>query len=408
MSFRPHFLGIVAFIAVSLCWETAVQAQATTDILSWKDAKAEDVHRLASTMLIRFRDVTGTVREELLDKTLSALKDIVADSDVVPSTRYNAILAVGQLVSTEATPGGNLPVAYPAALPYLIDVYQETDLPQYVKYGALLGIVRHTHCGIDSSQQEKVIDLLLKTVMTESPLRATESDEPAVWDWFRLTALEGLTALKTAGANGKVVAELLSLINTKSQELDELRNRNGKFTRKDWEQMRRAVELASQAVKTLGDIDYKSATDVDAKKMTDAFIALTKSVCEVGYKMASDSIEQKGTSSNPAVLLEQIVVDVKTCTQSVVWGIRSGFLTARPAENSFYASLKNDDPEVKRLDILMKEIVDLAAFFDEADRTQRATPAVDAPKEFKFDILELRDALSKISETIAGELKSER
>lgn len=398
MPLRPCILGFFAFVAVLFLWGTSLRAQTPTDFATWKEAKnAENVHAWAGTMLRGFRDLTGVAREELLDKNLLSLKDIIADSNVVPSTRYNAILAAGQLVSTEASPG-TMPIAYPAALVYLVDVYQETDCPPYVKYGALLGIVRHALCGIDPSQQERVIDLLLETVGTEPDVNTISS---AVGSWFRLTSLEGLAALKTTGAEGKVVTGLLALIHRKAQELDMLRRNQNVFNRQDWEQARRAVELASQAAKTLGDLDYRSATCVNVTEMTGTFAALTQAVCELGNKLAADTIDQKEASPDSALLLEQIVVDTKTCIQSVVWGIRGWFLTGNPGEHSLYASLSSDDPTKKQLDILLAEIVELATFLDEGDRTKRQSPATNAPKAFRFVILELRDAMAKSSEALA-------
>lgn len=398
---RLCFQGILAFTAALLLCGTSAQAQATTDFAAWKEAKnAQDVPNWARNLLSRsFRDVTGTAREELLAKTLSALQEIVADSDVVPSTRYNAILAVGQMESNPGNPPA-LPIAYSAALPYLVDVYQMPDVPHYVQYGALLGIVRHAICGIDSSQRENVIDLFLETVTNEFNTADSELLEPAVGNWFRQAALDGLSALKTVGTDGRIVAELLAVIHCKSQELDELCRSENTFTRENWKQARRAVELASKTAKTLGDLDYKSATGIDAKKMTDTFIKFTKAVCDFEHKMAADSIESGAASLDPVILLEQIVIDVKTCTQSIVWGIRSGFLTGRPTENSFYTSLGNDNPEAGRLDILLKEIVELTAFLDEGDKANRSTLSVNAPKAFNFDLLELQNALSKSSEVL--------
>jgi hypothetical protein len=348
-------------------------------------------------MLGDFQNLAGTARDELLAKTLSALADIVSDTEVIPAIRYNAILAAGQLVAKEASPN-TPPDAYPAALTYLVEVYQKADSPYYLQYGALLGIVRHALLGIHPDQQDTVIDLLLETAMTETEAGGIA---PAVWDWFRQTAFDGLAALKTVGTEGKVVAELLAIIDRKSQELENECHRQEPSTRKDWEQTRRTIELAAKAAKTLGDLDYKSAKDIDAGKMTDAFIRLTGAVCGIGHKMALESAGQEEGSPVSATLLEQIVIDVKMCTQSVVWGIRGGFLTGKPGENSLYTSLETGDPAIKRLDVLLTEIIGLATFLDEGDKARRtAAAAANTVKTFKFDLSELRDALAKCSEAL--------
>jgi hypothetical protein len=301
-----------------------------------------------------------------------------------------------------------MPTAYPAALIYLVDVYQAADSPYCVKYGALLGIERHIICGIAPAQHEKIIDLLLETIAIDLPARGiplktgpAEQLEPAVWDCFRQKALDGIATLKTVGTDGKVVATLLTVIDAKSQELEVFSRVQDILTRENLEQTRRAIELASKAAKTLGDLDYKSVKDIDTKKLSDTLIVLTKNVCNVGEKMAADSIKRGGTSPEPAKLLEQIVVDTKVCIQSIAWGIPGGILTSRPGENSFYAVLPNDEPTKKNLELLREEIIKLTTFFDEGDKTRPSTSPASDSKAFKFDLPVLRDALAKTSETIA-------
>jgi hypothetical protein len=402
MSFRPYFWGSIVLTAIFFSGETFVPAQTITDLTLWKESQnAEAVPRWANDVLTRgFRNVTGTAREELLAKTLSALAEIVADSDVVPSTRFNAILTIGQLEASPGTPPA-LPTAYPAALTYLIDLYQQADVPYYLKHGVLRGLERHAILGIDPDQRDKVIDLFLETVTSEFVPEHEAPLEPAVEDWFRQTALDGLAALKTTGTHGKVVSELLCVLNDKAQELEEWSDSQEGLTREMWVQTRRVLELASKVAKTLGDLDYSSATNMDAEKMADAFMRLTQAVCDIEYKIVADFIDRETTSPDPAKLREQIVVGMKMYTQSVVWGIQSEVLARRPSENSFYASLKNNDPAIKLLDILKAEINELSTFFDEGARTRRGAVIPPMPGEFKFDLLELRDALKKCSETLA-------
>jgi len=276
------------------------------------------------------------------------------------------------------------------------------DTPYPLKYGALLGIVRHTLCGVDSSQRDKVVDLLLETIVTEHvsgeialTLDAAAPLESAVWDWFRQTALDGLTALKTTGTDNNIVTKLLSVIDGQSLRLAYLCRDRDEFTREERAHIRRMIELASKAAKTLGDLDYKSATGIDADIIADTFIALVKAVCDVEHKMAVDS----------TIPMEQIVIDVKICLQSVAWGIRGGLLPpARPGNNSsLYASLASDDPRAKRLNMLMSEIIELSTFLDEGDKANRPPPtpilgdgAAVPTKAFKFDLSELRGVLAKM------------
>ena len=398
-------------------WEkTPVPAQGPANFSAWKDTKnADAVPNWALRAMRSFQGITGPVREDLLDKTLSALQEIVADPNVVPSTRYNAILTAGQLDSKESSPG-NPPDAYPASLIYLVDVYQDTSFPPYLKYGALLGIVRHAYLGIDPPQQNRVIDLFLKTAVAEFDVEEMAPNpgfaapiEPAILNWFRQTALDGLSALKTVGENGTVVTELLAVMSRQSQELVELYSGQDPFSQEEWQQVRQVVELASKVAKTLGDLNYKSEAGVDVKKMTDTFAALLKAVCDAEHKMAADSIGLRKGSADPAMLMEQIVIDMKVCIQSVAWGIQSGLITGKRGDDSMYAAtvVAANETEVKRLDLLLQEINGLSAFFDEGNKTNRQTTSAEnvganTPRRtFKFDLSELRDALAKSAEAFS-------
>jgi len=236
--------------------------------------------------------------------------------------------------------------------------------------------------------------------------------EPETWDWFRLTALDGLTALKTVGQDSKVVVGLLSVINRQSLELEDLSGSQNAFTREEWEQSRRFAELGAKAAKTLGDLNYAEASEIDTKKMTDVFVRLTKAVCDIEHKIASDFLEPSErweTVPDPVLLLERIVINVKMSIQSIVWGIRSSFLTGRPTNDFFfYASLESDDPAIRRLDILLAEIIKLSTFLDEGDGTRRPVLSANIPREFQFNLTELRDTLAQTSEVLAKILREEK
>ena len=204
------------------------------------------------------------------------------------------------------------------------------------------------------------------------------------------------------------MAELLSVIDQKSQELENLSQLDEIQTYENEKQSCRSIELASKAAKTLGDLNYQSASGIDTKKMTDTFIRLTQAICDVERKMATIPTSREGTLPAPAMLIEQIVRNIKICTQSVIWGVRSGLLTGKPGENSFYASLEKDDPAIKRLDVLLSEVRELTTFFDEGEKSRRSAAIANLPQTFRFDLAELRDVLEKCSETLTEILEVEQ
>gem|GEM_PF-2593867 len=433
-------------IAVVMFWGNLhAGAQPDTDFAAWKNPLNVDaIPEWTRIMLTRdFRNRSGTDREELLAKTLAGLKDIVADNQVLPATRYNAILAVGQL---ELEPG-NPPKAYQEALLYLIEVYEHDPAitPLFLKYGAMLGIVRHAVCGIEPDHLDKVIDLLLHTVEAEHANHPAGMEESDIWLWFRLAALDGITALKTTGTDGKVIQTILTLIRKKTAEIEYLSEHDDLSLTANYQRLFKSIELASKAAKTLGDLDFnrmntESDADIPCKDIADSFIILTKTVYNACLKMISPYLPQNSVEQNtigydhtdteggiaentngqidtvglgnaessreilekPNGLTEQIVVNLKTCMQSVVWGVRSGFLSqTRPAEHSFYVFLDTDSPEIKRMDMLMAVILELSAFLDEGDRSRRPLGSGDAPKTFPFHLHELNDVLNRASEKLA-------
>ena len=393
MPLRPYIFGIILLLGLVADGVRVAYAQTLTNFATWKAPEnAEAVPDWARIMLNReFRNLEGPERETRLAQVLAALQDIVGDADVVPSTRYNAVLAVGQLDSRV----GNPPTAYPPALAYLADVYQNADSPAYLKYGALLGIVRHAVCGIEPDPQERIIALLLETAAGQTAESNAEPLKPDVGHWFQCTALDGLTALKTMGPDGKVVSELLALMEQKIQEIELLSEHYDLFVSANAERLHRAVELASKAAKVLGDLDYRSAAGIDSDRMADVFVKLTQAVCVAGCRMITVYLDEERTVPEPNVLKERIVAMQKMSMQSVVWGIRGGFLLPnRPAEHSFYASLPEGDSALVRLDALLTDILAISAFFDEGESSRRSAMPTDASKAFRFDLLELREVLA--------------
>jgi hypothetical protein len=162
-------------------------------------------------------------------------------------------------------------------------------------------------------------------------------------------------------------------------------------------QIRLSLDLASKIAKTLGDLDYQSAKGVDVKAITDTFVRFGKAACDIEQRIATEVLT-KGKTQETTVVMGQIVIDMKTCTQSIAWGIRSGFLSGKPAESSLYSSIQNDEQAVKRLDDLWTALTELSIFFDEGGK---ASPQPSAGEIFKFELSELRDKLAKFSETLS-------
>jgi hypothetical protein len=170
------------------------------------------------------RDATGNAREYLLAKSFDSLKKIAADNNATPPSRYNAILAIGQLSQREPASRGTPPTPYAQALPYLLGEYQQKENPKFIQLGALIGIVRFAEIGItdENLKNTTVPNLLIEIIQSGKPKQDGNKEDQEMTDWFRSHALKGLGALKSVGTNGQVV-NVLSEVIENNQETIEMR-----------------------------------------------------------------------------------------------------------------------------------------------------------------------------------------
>ncbi|MDR0871234.1 MAG: hypothetical protein LBN39_10625 [Planctomycetaceae bacterium] len=211
-----------------------------------KPGNEGDVQKYANDFLSKdLAAVTGNVRDTLLNKSFAALGKIVADNAAPPAARYNAVQTIGQLYQREAPNRGDKPVPYSPVLAYLAGLYDKKDNPEYIRLGALLGIVRHCYIGVaDETMKNTALPTLFIALLDEGKpaeqgKRSKEEQEKL--DWFRYYGIAGLGALGTA--NDKTVAALTAVI----------------------ENVQETLELRTAAAKVFGDLDWKSAMDGGAK-----------------------------------------------------------------------------------------------------------------------------------------------
>jgi hypothetical protein len=125
---------------------------------------------------------------------------------------------------------------------------------------------------------------------------------------------------------------------------------------------------------------------------------------QTGRRGARNQTQQAQTLTGENLfLVEQVTIEVKMCTQSIVWGIRGSFLTGKPSDNAIRSSLSADAAAAKRLDALLANIVELTTFLDEGEKTNRTSqpPPSNASKMFRFTMPELRESLAKYSVSLA-------
>lgn len=378
-----------------------------------------------------FKDIpTGAAREYLLNTTFDTLRKMVSDVTITPTARYNAVLAIGQLVQREAASRNDKPVPYAEALKYLVGEYGNKQNPDFIRLGALLGILRHTILGIaDAEMKDKTIPALyFDTIQSGKPTPDRPRDEQELIDWFRLRALEGLGALKSPGENGKVVDALTTIIE------------NGQ----------ESVEIRCRAARVFGELDFQAAvtagTAINFQRLGTMLITLTKSACDselltIEDLRAKDRAE-RGDSAVPVRMLggggnqadvgeafaqlspdkqlqvTAVVQRIKGGMADILYGIR-GTRWGGSTTIGIVPMLPGDDPVAAKLNATTKAMSQFFKMLDEGPPDAPAAPGNDPPKpaatagakraedkQLKVNLTMIRDELqffrTALNEIIAG------
>jgi hypothetical protein len=207
------------------------------------------------------KDSTGAARTFFLTKSLETLTKMTNDKSLNPTARYNAILAIGQLTFKEAAANNDPPAYFEDALKQLVTIYDNNTTPEYIRVGALVGIVRHAIAGISNEdyKNNKVPAIFIKTINSNRPAADQDPDERAKLDWLRMRAFDGLAALKVVNSN--IVTVVKDVI------------------RSDIE----SYEMRGRAARLMGELDLQSADDktkTECGQVSPLLISLAKSYCD--------------------------------------------------------------------------------------------------------------------------------
>ncbi|MDR1923803.1 MAG: hypothetical protein LBQ66_05460 [Planctomycetaceae bacterium] len=333
------------------------------------------------------KDSTGSARTFFLAKSLESLEKIAADRSVFPAARYNAILAIGQLNTKEQETNAAAtvpPVPYEDALKKLISIYNDPKnrslLDEYIRVGALLGIVRHAQAGIANNDLKNnvVPALLIKVITSNAPAADQDTEERAIKDWARLRAFDGLSAIKIATPSVIAAAEKVIADNAES------------------------FEMRCRAARLFGEIDLQSTTEIKATvygRISNLIIILAKAYCDSEIARIDSLINkvQVQRTTNPARLgsgtrrpmptitnpsganvndeieeppyadlppaaqreILNIVQQIKSAVvHNIVFGIR-GTKWSGPTANGILPVLKPDDPNSDKLNRASKTLMGL-------------------------------------------------
>lgn len=164
------------------------------------------------------RASNDAARRHLLDIAFKFFKEVASD-DYHPAVRYNAMLIVSELDTSARTSGGEPPVPFRAALPFMIQEYKNPAQIDAVRLAALLGINRHVQMAqaqttqqaeaITQAELQEIRTLALDLVKTrEAPAGRTQDGH----DWMRRRGLEIIAWLAAGKLDQEIVDEIIARV----------------------------------------------------------------------------------------------------------------------------------------------------------------------------------------------------
>ncbi len=392
-------------------------------------ANVGQVRNFSQELLIQdFKDLGGGARDYFLNKSFDQLRRMVADQTVTPTARFNAVYTIGMLNQKEAPNANTAPTPYPQSLPYLIKESGNAAAPDYIRYGALLGVLRHAIIGVTVPElrDTEIPALFTKIIQDGKPAAGRDSGTQELLDCSRLRAIEGLGALKGVGNNNEIIAILLGLIEN-SQE---------------------SINVRCQAARAFGDLNFQGAVSsgaqINFQRIGTVLLNLTKSVCN-SELLAIEDVRNKEKAKTGAPIAAAIPVAtemepdyaastsevqqeitnavqrIKAEFSSIAYGVRGTRLTGTSTVG-IWPMLPPDDPVTVKLNATTRAIGQMFRFLDEGPKEKPAPAPVasaldggspsggplerPAPKKddkaLKVNLLLIRDALQEFGTTLDG------
>ena len=236
---------------------------------TWTSKQTELVRYRRELLIQLATTAPGPTRTRLLEIVVPCLTAI-AEGNFHPVARYNAILTIGLLNKQEPTGSDTPAVPLPEALPILLRTIKNPASPDAIKVAGLLGVLRHATLGFPTpDSRSEVLSVVLKIAGDMTPL--SSSSEGHCWMRQRAVAIIGLIGL--LDSSNSVPLALAQIVS----------EREASFA------------LRCAAARTLGMLDYSTATDLD---VADLAIPLTQLAVDICQKEL-DSINASASTTPP-------------------------------------------------------------------------------------------------------------
>ena len=204
-------------------------------------------------------ELSGDAQKTFLKEVVNQLKSYAGSAKCFPACRYNAVLTIGSL-NVKASTDRNVPPKTYAEAESVLNAIVKSDkeVPDYVRYGALIGLVRHAQCGIEDEKARAAIKSTFAQVLDPKYAEA-HNVRDEIFECFQESAIAGLASFKspegTKGGTGT---------------LD--------LFRKMIENKDSAFELRCTAVKAIGDMKLEGVK-YDYVALSRSLVTLARDFC---------------------------------------------------------------------------------------------------------------------------------
>ncbi len=202
----------------------------------------------------------GAAQTTFLKEATSVLKSYAGSSACYPACRYNAVLAIGELNVAAGEDRNSPATPYSDAIPDLANIVASSkDVPDYVRYGALIGLVRHAQLDIKDEKLRNGVKTTFAKVLDEK-YAEDHKIRDEIYECFAENAVTGLASFKSPeGTKGG------------SGTLD--------LFRKIIEDNDSSFELRCIAAKAVGDMKLDSLKGYDYPGLAKSLVSLARDFC---------------------------------------------------------------------------------------------------------------------------------
>ena len=219
-----------------------------------------EIHKYVAELESDAVSLSGAAQDTFLKEVVSVLQGYAGSAKCYPACRYNAVLAIGKLDVAGGADRNTPGTPYADAIPVLAKICtSDKDVPDYVRYGALIGLVRHAQLGIKDDSFRNGVKTTFAKVLDEK-FAEQHNIRGEIYECFQENAVIGLASFKspegTKGGTGT---------------LD--------LFRKMIENKDVSFELRCIAARAIGDMNLDSVAKYDYNGLAKSLVTLARDFC---------------------------------------------------------------------------------------------------------------------------------